>query len=135
MKLCNETITVINAKFDPETRMDKYYPTVITGASWFCEIASNVTDDGLKAANVFTVRIPTDAYFGGKTYADPVAYAEAGDVSAIFTLRNGDIVVKGVSKGDTPADIQKANAEMFKVLGVTDNRRAPNAKHWKLVGA
>ena len=85
MNLCNETITVFNAKLNPETGNDDYNGTVIDGVSWFCEIVSTV-DQGLKAANKFTIRIPEDADFG------------------------------------------------FTVLGVTDNRRAPNAPHWKVIG-
>ncbi len=33
-----------------------------------------------------------------------------------------------------PADLHK-NFEAFTILGVTDNRRAPNSPHWKVVGA
>lgn len=51
MKLCNETITVYNAKLNQEIGDDVYYRTVISGVSWFCEIASNVDSKGLTAAN------------------------------------------------------------------------------------
>ena len=134
MKLCNETITVFNAKQNTETDKDDYIATVINGASWFCEIVSAV-DNGLKAANKFTIRIPENADFGGKTYVSPLDYASAGDVSNIFTLKSGDIIVHGaVSEADLrPAFIHK-NYEAFTILGVTDNRRAPNGPHWKVVG-
>ena len=33
MKLCNETITVINAKQTGEQGLDRYHKTVITGAA------------------------------------------------------------------------------------------------------
>ena len=75
MELCTETITIFNARLDDEDGYDVYIPTVIRGASWHCEIASTVDASGLKAANKFTVRIPTDADFSGKAYADPIAYA------------------------------------------------------------
>lgn len=138
MRLCDETITVFNARFDSEHDKDTYVPTVIVGASWFCEIASNVDSSGLKAADKFTVRIPLDANFGGKNYVDPVSYAAAADPSSIFTLQNGDIIVKGdahLATDPRPATLKKAYTDCITVLGVTDNRRAPNAKHWKVVGA
>lgn len=135
MNLCNDTITVFNAKYNPATDSDDYDATTITGVSWFCEIVSNV-DSGLKAANKFTIRIPVTANFGGKTYAAPLDYAASADASSLFTLRNGDIIVHGAvaESNPRPATLHK-KYEAFTVLGVTDNRRVRNARHWKVVGA
>lgn len=135
MNLCDDIITVFNAKHNPDTDSDDYNATIITGVSWFCEIVSNV-DSGLKAANKFTVRIPETANFGGKAYAAPLDYAVSEDASGLFTLRNGDIIVRGAvtETNPRPATLHK-KYEAFTVLGVTDNRRARNARHWKVVGA
>lgn len=159
LNLCDETITVFNAKHDADRDTDIYYPTVIVGASWFCEIASTV-DKGLQAADKYTIRIPIDADFGGKEYVDPLTWAELTSQAAdtddpedpedpdpeeeepeffelYFTLRNGDIIVKGDASGvedPRPAVLQKLYPELVTILGVTDNRRAPNAKHWKVIG-
>ncbi|MBR4720095.1 MAG: hypothetical protein IKP31_07645 [Lachnospiraceae bacterium] len=134
MKLCNETITVFNKRMDEDTGYDRYYPTVITGASWFCEISSNVDETGLLAANMFTIRIPIDADFSGKSYVLPVDYPDS-DPTNTFTLGNGDIIVKGAvtTPGLKPSDLQEMFGEIVTILGVTDNRRA-RAKHWKVVG-
>lgn len=135
MKLCDETITVFNSRLNTETDNDDYIGTVITGVSWFCEIVSTV-DEGLKAANKFTIRIPENADFGGKAYASPLDYARAEDVSGLFTLKNGDIIVRGAVTvtGLRPAALHK-DYEAFTVLGVTDDRRARHEPHWKVVGA
>ena len=135
MRLTNETITVFNAKLDTELDKDVYIPSVIKGVSWYCEIVSAV-DDGLKAANKFIVRIPEDADFDEKAYVLPQDYAAANDVSGLFTLASGDIIVKGeVSEtGLKPKDLHE-RYEAFTILGVTDNRRAPRAPHWKVVGS
>lgn len=137
MQLCNETITVFNALMESENGYELYYGTVIKGVSWYCEIASNVDSSGLKAANKFTIRIPTDADTGDKIYLDPVEYAKTADPTKTFTLKSGTIIVKGeVSDSPVkPADLKKEYAEFVTVLGVTDNRRAPRAKHFKVVGA
>ena len=136
MKLCTETITVFNAALDPETGYDAYLPTVIRGVSWYCDIASTVTDAGLKAANRFTIRIPEGADFSGKTYAHPAAYASAADKQGLFTLAQGSLIVHAAETDTmTPAQMQARYGEVVTVLGVTDNRRAPRAKHWKVVGA
>lgn len=135
MKLCNETVTVFNKRIGDNGGYD-YVPTVISGVSWFCRIESTV-NDGLKAANQFIIRIPLDADFGGKSYVDPVAYGEANDVSGVFTLAQGDIIVKAsvAVAPMTPAELKERYSDYCTILGVTDDRRAPNAKHWRVVGS
>ena len=137
MKLCNDTVTVFNKKLNIEKGWDIYIPTVIEGVSWYCEIASAVDDKGLHAANRFTIRIPVDAEFGGKTYVDPIAYANETIISGVWTLSNGDIIVKAsIPDGEmTPAQLHENYPNCCTILGVTDNRRAPNAPHWKVVGS
>lgn len=139
MKLCNESITVYNKRWDADAGYDLYYPTVINGVSWFCEIASAVDNAGLHAANRFVIRIPVDAGTGGKSYVDPIAYKDAPDVDGIYTLAQGDVVVKAaivtalVPK--KPAELHAEYSDCCTILGVTDNRRAPNAPHFKVVGS
>jgi hypothetical protein len=136
VKLCNDTVTVFNARVDPNTGGNVWRPTVITGASWWATDASTVdaSKGGLVAANKATVRIPVEANTGGKTYTDPVSYASAADVSGLWTLTGGDIVVKAAVEGSdwTPARLKAAYAECVVILGVTDNRRAPRAPHWRI---
>ena len=135
MRLCNETITVFNPRLDKDKDCDVYCGTVIQGVSWYCEIASNVDSSGLKAANKYTIRIPQNADFGGKTYVDPIIFSSS-DPDTTFTLKSGDIIVKGAVSVDDPrpATLKKVCAEVVTVLGVTDDRRAPKAPHWKVVG-
>lgn len=135
MRMCNDVITVFNAMLDGGSGMDVYYPTVISGVSWYCETASTVDSSGLHAANKFTIRIPEDADFSGKSYTEPIAYA-TGDPTVVFTLKNGDIIVKGaIDQGFlTPSDLQSMCGEIVTILSVTDNRRAPHAPHWKVIG-
>lgn len=138
MKLCSDTITVFNARVDPDAGGNVWTPTIIAGASWHMTDASTVdaAKGGLVAANKATIRIPEGGNAGGKTYADPIAYRDAEDVSGLWTLQNGDIIVKdSVAGADwTPARLKKAYADCVTVLGVTDNRRAPNAPHWRITG-
>ena len=170
MKLCNDVITVFNARVDPDEGGNVWAPTVIAGASWYATDASTVdaSKGGLVAANKATIRIPVEADTGGKQYTDPVSYANAEDVSGLWTLKGGDIVVRaavpeisdfgtavfaegenhpvnsegldGVTRAAvtgaewTPAKLKAAYADCVTVLGVTDNRRAPNAPHWRITG-
>jgi len=136
MKLCGDTLTIISGVLDQVTDTTVYTHTVITGISWYGSVKTSVGDTGLKSANTFTIRIPANADFGGKSYVDPGSYP-AADPAACFTLRQGDTIVKGsVAAGLTPGQVHKMYPDMsFTILGVTDNRRAPNAPHWKVVGA
>lgn len=137
MKLCNDTVTVFNKKLNPDKGWNVYNPTVIKGVSWYSEIVSNVDSNGLHAANRFTIRIPVDADFGGKSYVDPIAYENESIIAGVFTLANGDIIVKGESVDEslTLAKLKEKYLDYCTILGVTDNRRAPNAKHFKVVGS
>lgn len=136
MQLCNDTITLYNRRFDPEQDCDVYERTIIRGVHWFNSDATTVDSTGLKAANKVTIRIPVDADFGGKAYLPPKQYAAADDPAAAFTLAAGDLVVLGVgTEGLRPAAIHDTHSEAATILQVTDSRRAPQARHWKIVGA
>lgn len=138
VRMCNEIITVFNARYDDGLGDDILIPTTITGASWFGTAAEIVDPEhGLKEASKVIIRIPADAKIeDDKAYADPLAWKAAPDVTGLWTLQGGDIIVKGTAEGTDWT--QKRLAETFecfcKVLAVTDNRRAPNAPHFKVVG-
>lgn len=137
MKLCNDVLTLYNQRYNKAKDATEYVRTVISGISWYSTVKSAVSDKGLKSANMYVIRIPATAGFSGKSWTDPKSYTAADDVSSLFTLNEGDIVVKGALADENPtfAQLHKNNAECFTVLSVTDNRRAPNAPHWKVVGA
>lgn len=122
MKLCNDVITVFNARVDPELGDDVWTPTVIKGASWYATDASTVdaSKGGLVAANKVTVRIP------------------AGVIPEGFAIKNGDVIVKGDASSEenpTPPKLKKVyGGDFMTVLAVTDNRRAPRAPHVKVIG-
>ena len=151
MKLCNDTITVFNARVDPGTGERVWNGTVISGASWYMTDVSTVdtSKGGLAAANKATIRIPAPAGTP-KAYADQIAYRAAQSVANLWTLQQGDIIVHAdvplvITTEQwgfiittpivwTPAKLQKEYSECVTVLGVTDNRRAPNAPHWRVTG-
>lgn len=134
MKLCNDTVTVFNRRISDGQYV--YVPSVIIGVSWYGTVDTSVGDKGLNSANRYTIRVPVDADFGGKTYVTPNDYKEETITSGVFTFDNGDVVVKAeITESMTPAALKEAHYEYCTILGITDNRRAPNAPHWKLVGS
>lgn len=137
MHLCTETVTVFNHCLDRKTGDVEYIPTVITGVSWFDETLAQVnSQSGIDAASKITVRVPVDADFGNKSYTNPKAYQDAESPDGLFTFMPGDLLVKGSDSqsGQTLADLKRKHGRVVTILGVTDNRRAPNAKHWKVTG-
>ena len=135
MKLCNEIITVFNRRMDADG-FPIYYPTIIGGVSWYSHIITSVDNNGLHAADSFVIRIPVDANFGDSIYVDPVTYKDTASAENVFTLAQGDIVVKAAVYGSmTPKELHETYHECFTIQGVTDNRRAPNAPHWRVVGS
>ena len=138
MKLCNGTVTVYNARVDPDQRMEVYTPTVLTGVSWHCETVSTVVDSGLKAANRFVLRIPADVRAEGKAFAEPGDYRAAGDAGGSWTLQKGDVIVKGAWTDIlSPAQLRErfGTDRVMTVMGVTDDRGRPRGRHWRVVGA
>ena len=137
MKMCEETITLFNARLDARTGGFAYVPTVIAGCSWHRRQREAVdAKGGLVCADECVVRIPADADFGGKRYVDPAAWRQ-GSVEGCFTIQGGDAMVRGTVSGAdwTPARLKAAYADSMVVLGVTDNTRAPNGGHWRITGA
>jgi hypothetical protein len=134
MKECKDTITVFNARMDAEGGYDDYYPTIIRNVSVFLQVASEVTLSGLNAANKVTVRIPIDADFSGKECVEPVHFS-AADPATAFTLKQGDVIVEAEETEHlNPVQLKEKYGSVITILGVTDNRKRPRAKHWKVVG-
>ena len=121
MHLCDDTITIFNRRLDDDKGYELYYPTVINKVSWYSGISTTVDNGGLHAADQFTIRIPMDAV----------------DVTGLFTLANGDVIVKAsiAAAPMRPKEIFETYHEACTVVGVTDNRRAPNAPHFRVVGS
>lgn len=137
MQAAEETITVINRKYNSETGLDDWIPTIITGASWYSKLVASVSTDGLHAADTATVRIPVGADTSGRSYLTPAAYKAAESVSGAFTLAHGDLIVRGAvtTTGLTPAQIQAAHDDCYTIVSAADNTRRPRSPHWKVVCA
>ncbi len=133
MRLAQEVITVFNQSLDEDTGYDIWTPTWIRGASWYSNVTSAVTNDGLIAADQYTIRIPT-----GVTTQNDRPYAKQGEYipGQNWTLKHGDIIIKGkeTSTDLNPKQLREKYGEIVTIVSVTDNRRAPRAKHWRVVG-
>jgi hypothetical protein len=117
--LCgNETVTVYHRSYAPASRIDGWVRTVYASASWYGSTAVSAGNNGLDVSNAISaghkVRIATD-----------------GDITASA----GDLVVRGTTDADTPAEAKKS-AESFVITAVRDNRRgAVRLHHWLVEGS
>lgn len=56
--LTNTDITIYHREYDPKLRLDQWKRSYIPEAWWHKDEKSSVTTDGLKQADVITIRIP-----------------------------------------------------------------------------
>lgn len=127
MKLCNDTVTLFNARVDPVSGGKLYAATVIRGVRWHGgRAAAQDARGGSVARCRAVVRVPAEADTGGSRYVGPEEYRQASDVSGLYTLACGDLICRGEAEAPTGACLA--------LCDITDNRSAPRGAHWKLVG-
>ena len=56
--LTNTDITIYNREYDPETRLDSWKRVYVPEAWWYKNEKASITTNGLKSADVYTIRIP-----------------------------------------------------------------------------
>ena len=130
MKLATETITLFIPYY--VSGEVQYLRKVVNGVSWHQTNKADITTNGLKSADVVTVRIPVSAFPGA--YVNHAAFT--GDAST-FSLKEGMPVLKGAITLASGESVGKLSAiygrEIAKtVLSFTDNRRGKEP-HIKVV--
>lgn len=135
--LSNADITIYNC-YGKGTRSESWQRTQIKGVEWYGGQAVTVTDSGLQSASTYTVRIPAYREPAGKTFSMPADYKAAADPSGLWTLQNGDIIVRGLVDDDatgSTAITGKYADRCFTVTGWRDNRRGSAwVQHWRVDG-
>jgi len=138
--LTNADITIFNKWYNRETHLDEWKRTQISGVNWYGGQKVAVTDSGLQSADTYTVRIPAASAPQGRKFVLPEIYAaaESDALAGLWTLQNGDIVVRGLVADDITktADVTGKYSQCFTVTGWRDNRRgSPSVQHWRIDGA
>ena len=128
MRRCNDVMTLFNARVDPASGETVYAATVIRGVGWHASRGMSGDGRGGSAARRrAVVRVPVAADTGGKRYVPPEDYRQAEDVAGLYTLACGDRIAPGEAGAPTGGACLALNE-------ITDNRRAPRAPHWRLIG-
>ena len=129
----NADITVYNRLYDPLVKLYRYRRTVIKGVWWHSDNRAAIQAGGVQAADLYKVRIPAHADFGGAEYVPPWAYTGADDT---WTLQADDYICRGAmdTEIEKPADLLKQSGrQVFKVTGWADNRFG-GLPHWRIEG-
>lgn len=110
--ITNTDVTIYHREYDPKTRLDSWVRVHVPEAWWYKNEKSSITTEGLKQADVYTIRIP--------------------DTSVV--LKKDDYVVKGNCDVamETVKDLD--GFERTKITSVNYNTFGGNP-HIKVVGA
>lgn len=73
----NNTVTLYNRYFDPETEAEKWYPTVLPNVNLVITRGANVTKAG--TADADTAKLFVDMKRLPKPYLEPVAWSQLSD--------------------------------------------------------
>ena len=130
MRLATETITLFIPYY--EGGEVQYLRKVVDGVSWHQTNKAEITANGLKSADVVTVRIPESSFPGA--YVNYAAFTGDSDT---FSFKEGMPVLKGCIIPEAGERVGKFpeifGREIAKtVLSFTDNRRGKEP-HIKVV--
>lgn len=110
--LTNTDITIYNREYDPESRLDTWSRVYVPEAWWYKNEKASITTEGLKQADVYTIRIP--------------------DTS--IALKKDDYIVKGNCNVEMQTVKDLDGLEKTKITSVNYNTFGGNP-HIKAVGA
>ena len=109
--LINSDCTIYSRKHNPSDGCDEWEKQYVSECWWHENTKSGITTNGLKSADVLTVRIPNLA----------------------VSVKKGDVIVKGVCDVRMQTVKDLSGIEHFKVTGANYNTFGRNP-HIKVVG-
>lgn len=137
------TVTVYSPVEDPVTFEVTQHITVLRGVLVDASKASNVRTSGLEGADSvnlfipFSVKASDGLSLMDKSYVAPKEFESAADKSGLWTLRIGDVFVKGEVVEDN--DFQYINANYDDVYRITKVDKkdfgSESMRHFEVGGA
>ena len=131
--ITNADVTVYNRISGDSTHYDTWIRTVLHGVHVHVDHKTAVTDNGLKSAEVYKIRIPADIPEAGQ-YLPPDQVACCGGYG-YWTIQNDDQIVLGECQIaiERPADLKAVFQKHCKVTSWSDNRFG-TTPHWRIGG-
>lgn len=132
--ITNADVTVYNRISGDSTHYDTWNRTILHGVHVYVDHKTAVTDNGLKSAEVYKIRIPTDIPEAGQ-YLAPEEYAVVENPDEHWTIQNDDQIVLGECQTEIerPADLKAVFQKHCKVTSWSDNRFG-TTPHWRIGG-
>ena len=131
--ITNADVTVYNRISGDSTHYDTWIRTVLHGVHVHVDHKNAVTDNGLKSAEVYKIRIPADISEAGQ-YLPPDQFACCGGYG-YWTIQNDDQIILGECQIaiERPADLKAVFRKHCKVTSWSDNRFG-TTPHWRIGG-
>ena len=125
--------TVFNVVYNKEKRLEELSTAHIYGIHWEDNKSVNVVKSGMSDADKVEIYIPMSAKTD-KKYKQPKKFEKNSD--GCFTLRPGDIIVKGIV--EYKGAVAKLSNEFDNSIVITSvdtfDYGKQNMKHWKVSG-
>ena len=133
--ITNADITLYNHYLDKDTRLDNWKRTIIRGVHFYVDHKVSVGDNGVNSADIYKIRIPEDAEYGGQYISEDEWLERGCCIGSYWTLQNDDIVVLGECYLDIekPADLKVKGKRYCKITSWSDNRFG-GLPHWRIGG-
>lgn len=87
----SHTITLYNLKYNPISKLDEYKRTVIYGVHWEDTSDFKLDEKAVRTEDMTEIVIPNRT-----GYVEPNVYAQLTSVEGVWTVRKGDLVLKGL---------------------------------------
>ena len=87
----SHTITLYNLKYNPISKLDEYKRTVIYGVHWEDTSDLKLAEKAVRTEDMTEIVIPNRT-----GYVEPNVYAQLTSVEGVWTVRKGDLVLKGL---------------------------------------
>ena len=113
--ITNADVTVYNRISGDSTHYDTWIRTVLHGVHVHVDHKTAVTDNGLKSAEVYKIRIPADIPEAGQ-YLPPDQFACCGGYG-YWTIQNDDQIVLGECQIEIEFRITTPRGSVFTVTG------------------
>lgn len=128
----NGDITLYNRRYSKDTRSDVWCRTVLHNVWIYTDNKIQLSDSGVKTADVFKIRIPAHVSTN-KEYVSEDAW-QTVDADECWTLQQDDCFCIGEGPEiSAPSDLEKLRARSGRIFSWSDNRFG-SQPHWRIEG-
>lgn len=132
--ITNTAMTVYNKYV--ENREEKFQRTVLSAVQWDSSAATVKRKSADMQNNKAVIALP---HYIGVAYLKKNAWLAAADKTAFWTLKEGDIVVRGnvadeITTGFTLSDLRAKYDDVLEIVSVAFmDQGSPNTHHWEIL--